>query len=178
MCRRGAHLATERSEVERSGAKWRGRGLGLRNTGFELNLQYKTEKKATVLKKVASKTRHPFLCCAARGHALAVCHLLALLVRQTSSARRNNNCQKFKKAISLAKAPSHEKHFASLDVRGLWHARPPPSIPPFTSHGLRPRNKNILFQYIMLNLKTGLNNQPCQPGDTITHFRSVRKFAL
>ena len=26
-----------------------------------------------------------------------------------------------------AKAPSHEKHFASLDVRGLWHARPLPS---------------------------------------------------
>ena len=45
----------------------------------------------------------------------------------------------FKKAISLAKAPSHEKHFAPLDVRGLWHARPPPSILPFTSHGLRPR---------------------------------------
>ena len=32
-----------------------------------------------------------------------------------------------KKAISLAKAPSHEKHFASLDVRGLWHARPLPN---------------------------------------------------
>jgi hypothetical protein len=45
----------------------------------------------------------------------------------------------FKKAISLAKAPSHEKHFAPLDVRGLWHARPLPSILPFTSHGLRPR---------------------------------------
>ena len=28
-------------------------------------------------------------CCAARGHALAVCHLLALLVRQTRSAPRN-----------------------------------------------------------------------------------------
>jgi len=47
----------------------------------------------------------------------------------------------FKKAISLAKAPSHEKHFAPLDVRGLWHARPLPSILPFTSHGLRPRKK-------------------------------------
>ena len=33
----------------------------------------------------------------------------------------------FKKAISLAKAPSHEKHFAPLDVRGLWHARPLPT---------------------------------------------------
>ena len=32
-----------------------------------------------------------------------------------------------KKAISLAKAPSHEKHFAPLDVRGLWHARPLPT---------------------------------------------------
>ena len=30
----GAHLATERSEEERSGAKWRGRGRGRRNTNF------------------------------------------------------------------------------------------------------------------------------------------------
>ena len=35
----GAHLAAERSEEERSGAKWRGRGLGQRNTGFEKKLQ-------------------------------------------------------------------------------------------------------------------------------------------
>ena len=28
---------------------------------------------------------------------------------------------------SLAKAPSHEKHFAPLDVRDLWHARPQPT---------------------------------------------------
>ena len=28
---------------------------------------------------------------------------------------------------SYAKAPSHEKHFAPLDVRGLWHARPLPT---------------------------------------------------
>ena len=27
----GAHLAAERSEWERSGAKWRGRGIGQRN---------------------------------------------------------------------------------------------------------------------------------------------------
>ena len=54
--------------------------------------------------------------------------------------QRNINCQKFKKkAWSVAKAPSHEKHFAPLDVRGLWHARPLPSILLFTSHGLRPR---------------------------------------
>ena len=46
VARRGAHLAAERgdaerrgSEAERSGAKWRGRGLGQRNTGFERNLQ-------------------------------------------------------------------------------------------------------------------------------------------
>ena len=32
VARRGAHLAAERSEEERSGAKWRGRGLGQRNT--------------------------------------------------------------------------------------------------------------------------------------------------
>ena len=31
VVRRGAHLASERSEEERSGAKWRGRGLGQRN---------------------------------------------------------------------------------------------------------------------------------------------------
>ena len=29
--------------------------------------------------------------------------------------------------MSFTKAPSHEKHFASLDVRGLWHARPLPT---------------------------------------------------
>ena len=29
---RGAHFAAERSEEEHSGAKWRGRGLGQRNT--------------------------------------------------------------------------------------------------------------------------------------------------
>ena len=28
------------SEAERSGAKWRGRGLGQRNTGFEKKMQY------------------------------------------------------------------------------------------------------------------------------------------
>ena len=28
---------------------------------------------------------------------------------------------------SFAKAPSHEKHFAPLDVRGLWHALPLPT---------------------------------------------------
>ena len=30
----GAHLAAERSEEERSGAKWRGRGLGRRNINW------------------------------------------------------------------------------------------------------------------------------------------------
>ena len=30
----GAHLAAERSEAERSGAKWRGRGLGQRNITY------------------------------------------------------------------------------------------------------------------------------------------------
>ena len=34
-------------------------------------------------------------CCAARGHALAVFNLLALLVRQTRSAQRNKSMQKF-----------------------------------------------------------------------------------
>ncbi len=34
VARRGAHLAAERSEEERSGAKWRGRGLGQRNRQF------------------------------------------------------------------------------------------------------------------------------------------------
>ena len=41
---RGARLADERSEEERSGAKRRGRGLGQRNTGFEKKLQYKHQK--------------------------------------------------------------------------------------------------------------------------------------
>jgi hypothetical protein len=41
VARRGAHLAAERSEEERSCAKWRGRGLGRRNTGFEKILRYK-----------------------------------------------------------------------------------------------------------------------------------------
>ena len=34
VARRGARLAAERSEGERSGAKRRGRGLGRRNTNF------------------------------------------------------------------------------------------------------------------------------------------------
>ena len=34
VAQRGAHLAAERSEEERSGAKWRGRGLGQRNINF------------------------------------------------------------------------------------------------------------------------------------------------
>ena len=33
----GAHLATERSEVERSGAKWRGLGRGRRNINIQQN---------------------------------------------------------------------------------------------------------------------------------------------
>ena len=33
------------SEAQRRGAKWRGRGLGQRNTGFEKILQYKPQKK-------------------------------------------------------------------------------------------------------------------------------------
>ena len=33
----GAHLAAERSEVERSGAKWRGRGRGRRNINIQQN---------------------------------------------------------------------------------------------------------------------------------------------
>ena len=32
------------SEAQRSGAKWQGRGLGQRNTGFEKKLQYKPKK--------------------------------------------------------------------------------------------------------------------------------------
>ena len=34
VARRGAHLAAECSEEERSGAKWRGRGLVQRNTNL------------------------------------------------------------------------------------------------------------------------------------------------
>ena len=37
------------------------------------------------------------------------------------------NLKKIKICGSYAKAPSHEKHFAPLDVRGLWHARPLPT---------------------------------------------------
>ena len=51
----------------------------------------------------------------------------------------------------FAKAPSHEKHFAPLDVRGLWHARPLPYILPFTSNGLRPRKKTPAAQHKKLN---------------------------
>ena len=79
------------------------------------------------------------LCCAARGHALAVFNLLALPPSLRSGSARSKNslrpaqhpcfiiAKNLKKAISLAKAPSHEKHFAPLDVRGLWHARPLPT---------------------------------------------------
>ena len=38
VARRGARLAAERSEEERSGAKRRGRGLGQRNTKKNKNL--------------------------------------------------------------------------------------------------------------------------------------------
>ena len=75
------------SEAQRSGAKWRGRGLGQRNTGFEKKLQYKQKKENSGFKKKLSVKHAINLCCAARGHALAVCHLLAALVRQTCSAR-------------------------------------------------------------------------------------------
>ena len=107
------------------------------------------------------------LCCAARGHALAVFYLLAPPPSlRSGSARRKNSLRpaqrqcfiiskNFKKAISLAKAPSHEKHFAPLDVRGLWHARPLPSILPFTSYGLRPRRKTSLF---LTNCLVNVNN--------------------
>ena len=67
---------------------------------------------------------------------------------KTRSARRNitfKTSKNLKICRFFAKAPSHEKHFAPLDVWGLWHARPLPSILLFTSHGLRPRRKNIVF---------------------------------
>ena len=60
------------------------------------------------------------------------------------------NFKNLKICRSPAKAPSHEKHFAPLDVRGLWHARPLPSILPFTTHGLRPRKKPLTFTYFTL----------------------------
>ena len=74
----------------------------------------------------------------------------APLGEKTRSAQRNitfETSKNLKKAGFCAKAPSHEKHFASLDVRGLWHARPLPSILPFTSNGLRPRTITLLSFY-------------------------------
>ena len=38
--RAGRRGAPTGSEAQRSGAKWRGRGLGQRNAGFEKKLQY------------------------------------------------------------------------------------------------------------------------------------------
>ena len=50
------------SEAQRSGAKWRGRGLGQRNSGFERNLQYKPKKEKSGFKKSCFvKTRHSFM---------------------------------------------------------------------------------------------------------------------
>ena len=41
VARSRAHLAAERSEEERSGAKWRGRGLGQRNMELQkFSIQY------------------------------------------------------------------------------------------------------------------------------------------
>ena len=81
-----------------------------------------------------------FLCCAARGHALAVCHLLALLVRQTCSARRNINCQKFKNLQVFPPKPLRTKstlHHWTCGAFGMrGRCRPPLSL---TSQGLRLR---------------------------------------
>ena len=85
-------MADERSEGERSGAKWRGRGLGRRNTGFEKKLQYKTKKGNSRLKKEAALLKQANnLCCAARGHALAVFHLLAPQPSLRSGSARSKN---------------------------------------------------------------------------------------
>ena len=44
-----------------------------------------------------------------------------------ASGSATQSAKNLKKAGSYAKAPAHEKHFAPLDVRGLWHARPLPT---------------------------------------------------
>ena len=68
---------------------------------------------------------------ARRGARLADEERGAAKRRGRGLGRRNTkflkNAQNLKKIKNFAKAPSHEKHFASLDVRGLWHARPPPT---------------------------------------------------
>ena len=47
------------SEAQRSGAKWRGRGLGQRNAGFERNLQLKAKKKKTAVLKTSCHAKPP-----------------------------------------------------------------------------------------------------------------------
>ena len=76
------------------------------------------KKEKACLKKVAMLKPAKNLCCAARGHALAVCHLLALLVRQTSSARRNINCQKFKNLRVFHQSPFARKALCTTGRAG------------------------------------------------------------
>ena len=150
------------SEAQRSGAKWRGRGLGQRNSGFEKKLRYKTKKENSRLKKEAALLKQANnLCCAARGHALAVFNLLAPPPSLRSGFARIKNslrpaqrqcfiiAKNLKKAIFLAKAPSHEKRVphwtcGAFGMRG--RCRP---LPPLTSQGLRPRNKKMGFNQIV-----------------------------
>ena len=87
----GAHLASERSAEGRSGAKWRGRGRGRRNTGFEKNGSINPKKKNSSFKKAALLKHATHLCCAARGHALAVFNLLALPPSLRSGSARSKN---------------------------------------------------------------------------------------
>ena len=49
MLRGAERIWPPRNEAQRSGAKWRGRGLGQRNMGFEKNLRYKLQENMSIL---------------------------------------------------------------------------------------------------------------------------------
>ena len=76
------------------------------------------------------------------------------------SAERNTNregvaaggaTKNFKKSLIFTKAPSHEKHFATLDVRGLWHARPLPTTSAIDKS--RPAAAHNVTCYLFLSIR-------------------------
>ena len=76
-------------------------------------------------------------------------------------------CQKFKKSYFPHQSPFARKAGSTLDVRGLWHARPLPSILLFTSHGLRPRTTHLSANYLYLF-------QPCQTFSKKPPLRTIK----
>ena len=138
VARRGAHLAAERSPsaaradgARRSVAVPNGEGVASGSATRVLNetCNKKTKKKNSSFKKIAKKNTQSIYV-APPAATPSRFGSSSFLGGQTRSVQRNitfKTSKNLKICWSLAKAPSHEKHFAPLDVRGLWHARPLPT---------------------------------------------------